>query len=936
MLFIFIHEQEMHALFSLSIGLLRILEGIAPIIAASYTTKDPDQFLSLCLVFTFSVLNALGYDVIEHHYGFEAEVYSYLFAALKVVPYINDLSTFYYYWLPVICINIVFQLLKHIPPTQGVGYEHWYQEIPVFLDSWRYTESELYDADHGKDTRPKDKPVPALAWYTTGVMLAMMILYNGLRGLMLYYNVWVTDVYARDSIEAEYSILIEGLLGCIFILRLPAITPRYFTEHSDFWRGIGGLFMMYLFYQITIIVAAKDSQLVIMIVMVLIMFFSALWIYRYLADGVGIARESETSYLYEYFELLQRGVYDLLILASSEPMLDVYYVMICAFIGLSSTTQWYVSTVSFPQGIRAAFCPLLGFVDDIVKFIYVGLSGDLTTVLGLMFQAMGRIKLQVYTYLRIGYPVLEQACNGAVTFMTPTHDIMITLSMAIPWIPGLLLLIQFFPEADLIESSEYFWVTAAGCCFSSLFTTQVYADVTSTFWYIFVPDTTFSREYSTTGAGVATLQVVQLLICFGKCYHRHYALKVQKRLHKTIAPAGTETSASVVGSVTSAVAEHSKIVITNLENIIFGPSYWLITSGCTVLVYAVNAGSPFVNVGFQALPNVLPPWLNLSPTDQFAASITNMGGLIASVLGINQYIGLVNQMVSYLPGVIKDVITGILGEDIGDYIGYQIVAPALNLLWLYVIKPPTLLALQAISPVYASFFTAFDNLLTGICVPGVNQFNGHCTPGLGPLLNGLAKFSLFNLDLSVFRYPNYLIYVIAGILIFSVGFTIFVAFYTDFAWIERIINTMILSLLTSVLVLVITIFDTIKSFDVFMAIEFSSVAPSYAAGFILILMGVMLRFVTQMQHDAEGLLTKSTDTRAKRKSNYNRLLAHRNNIVKYGPYYYLDKQSPTKGGGGGGGVVVKGPNVIKSPNKKQSKLNQLKQHVIKETRFIIE
>ncbi len=920
----------MHALFSLSIGLLRILEGIAPIIAASYTTKDPDQFLSLCLVFTFSILNALGYDVIEHHYGFEAEVYSYLFAALKVAPYINDLSTFYYYWLPVICINIVFQLLKHIPPTQGVGYEHWYQEIPVFLDSWRYTEVELYNADHGIDTRPKDKPVPALAWYTTGVMVSMMILYNGLRGLMLYYNVWVTDVYARDSIEAEYSILIEGLLGCIFILRLPSITPRYFTEHSDFWRGIGGLFMMYLFYQITIIIAAKDSQLVIMIVMVSVMFFSALWIYRYLADGVGIAHESETSYVYQYFELLQRGVYDLIVLAVSEPILDVYFVMICAFIGLSATTQWYVSIVSFPQSIQSAFCPLLDFLDNIVRFVYdTGLPPALVTALSLMFQAVARIRLQIFTYLQIGYPVVYQGCNGAITFMTPTHDIMITLSMGIPWIAGLLLLIQFFPEADLIESSEYFWVSTAGLCFSSLFTTQVYADVTSTFWYIFVPGTTFARTYSSTGAGVATLQVVQLLICFGKCYHRHYALKVQKRLHKTIAPAGTETSAGVVGSVTSAVAEHSKIVITNLENIIFGPSYWLITSGCTVMVYAVNAGSPFVNVGFQALPNVLPYWLKLSPVDQIASSITSMVDVFTSVLGIDNYVSVINTMVDQLPSIISTVISGALDGFIRG-----ILKPGLDFIYYNVLKPFLVHSLNLLPGGIGNLFDAFDKLLGGICIPGINQFNGVCTPGLGAVLNGLAKFSLFNLDLSVFRYPNYLIYVIAGILIFSVGFTIFVAFYTDFAWIERIINTMILSLLTSVLVLVITIFDTIKSFNVFMSIEFSSVAPTYAAGFILILMGVMLRFVTQMQHDAEGLLTKSTDTRAKRKSNYNRLLAHRNNIVKYGPHYYLDKQSPTKGGGGV--IVVKGPNVTKSPNKKQSKLNQLKQHVIKETRFIIE
>lgn len=832
-----------HALISLLVGLFRITVAVAPVVAASLTTTDSADFLTLILLYIFSLFRALGYDLIEHAYGLEALLFSYVFVALKTAVYITSVDDSLYVWLPVIISETIFQLIRHIPPGKD-GYKTWYQQLPVYLDYWRYTNSELYYAKGNKD--PTDTAIPTITWYGTGVMLFLIAIYNGLRVAVIYFGLWNQDgVYASASTEAVYATLIEFVAGIVFVIRLKAMTPKYYTQHSDWWRGQGGLWCLYLFYQICEAVSARDSFAIVIPVMVPIMFASSIWTYGHMLRK-GVADASNVSKWYQYVELIQRAIYDLLQFLILEPCLQVYFIMLIFFIGKSSDYEWYQTVVTFPVQIQIASCPILSFVDNVVsQFFDLPINDDLKAVINIILDLFMGIRLQAYMVVQTVYPMIYQACNGAIYWMQPTNDILLLLTLCLPWMTGMILFLQFWPEAERLVLSYFFWITSVGLTLGSLVTTQAFADVSVTVWYLFM-QSTYTRNYTQTGVGVLVAQILLVVICMVMTYYRIVDSFNQRVTGKTRLGAQPSIKPSPVAmvvsklqtkpkpaakkrySTTSAVMDHVNTAVQNIEALIFGPGYFLIVSGVTMFIFAIEQGSPVTNVNFRDLPNVLPPWLKPKIWDLIVKDILNMYDMFIHVFGIlSNFIENIISKIKIPFEEIKGFVDGIIGAiptsvPLGDLCDIPGVPCRFEIGWL--IAPVKALGDNAIGFVEL----AIDGLLASITIvwgllrdeiiAGIESFPGvgflvdltnQVLEGLQPL-NNMLNYDWFSLDLSMFRYPTFLIYIFIILTVVALIARLVTLFYVKYEWVTKVILSVVLSLFGSILYYVVLIFKAIQ------------------------------------------------------------------------------------------------------------------------------
>ena len=563
---------------SLTVGLTRTALIALPLVAIQLTALDDQTAVALSLLFVFQLFKGIGYDIILHYYGWEANLYLMALLVVKSVPFVVIEYESLYLWAPLLLVEIVY--------TIGCNTKY-----KIYFDEWRFSAREDRDL-RGSQKELSNKArttggFEVVSWRNVVLFCALVTAFNAARAADMWYHTGAQfdSIYNNFDSLFFWSIIAETFVTIVFILRLRSLYSPYET---DFWKDIGGLIFIYMYFEaVTAWVLPSASLIAVSYAMVGCILAMSLVIERQVtqnhANRVEFLGGVIVQWALKAFEIVL-----------SEPVGQVAFVLLGSSIAYFTRDTWYTTTVHFPVEVSQFGCAVQELIDGPVRTFFEFVNNpEYDDLLVLISIYLSRIRIKVTQAIYIVYPYLQAGCEGATVSVVPIHTYWTIPFFAMTWFAALLLVLQVFPEAQRIVDKAGFWITAFTAAFTSFLVVQLLGDAYVNFWYLILEDTVFQRSYTDSGYWASCAQILQMIVCLAMYYHKVEDEKARRALS---GKRGTDLS------------------LTSLQNVLdkFASPLWLfIGLGIALLVLGFYSPLPVDNISVVRITQDGPPaWLH--------------------------------------------------------------------------------------------------------------------------------------------------------------------------------------------------------------------------------------------------------------------------------------------------------------------------------------
>jgi hypothetical protein len=567
---------------SLSVGLIRTALIALPLIAIQLTAIDDQAAVALSLLFVFQLFKGIGYDIILHFYGWEANLYLMALLLVKSVPFVVIEYESLYLWTPLLLVEIAY--------TTGASTKY-----KIFFDEWRFGARE--DRDFRGSKKESDNKArtaggfEVISWKNVVLFCVVVTAFNAARAADMWYHAGTQFDSIANNFDSLlfWSIIAETFIAIIFILRLRSLYSPY---ENDFWQDIGGLIFIYMYYEaVTAWVLPSASLIAISFAMVGAILLMCLVIERQVtqthAGRIEFLGDVVVQWAIKAVEILL-----------SEPLGQVIFVLLSSAIAFFTRDTWYTTTVRFPQPVTQFTCATQEFIDGPVRNLFEFLTDprwvELLTFINIY---TSRLRIKITQVIYQVYPYLQAGCEGASVAVVPIHTYWTVPFFAMTWFAALLLVLQVFPEARRIVDRSGFWILAFTATFTSFLVVQLLGDSYVNFWYLIVQDTTFERSYTSTGYFASCAQILQMVVCIAMFHHKVNDEKARKELSGKGGSRGS---------------------LTKVENLLdkFASPLWLFVGlGVALLVLGFYSPIPVDDISVVRItPSGPPAWLHNTTT----------------------------------------------------------------------------------------------------------------------------------------------------------------------------------------------------------------------------------------------------------------------------------------------------------------------------------
>jgi hypothetical protein len=578
---------------SLLVGLVRLALLGMPIVAIAMTSRDVMTVVAVSLLWTVQLFKGLGYDVVQHYLGTEANLYTTALLAIKTVPYIEMDAASLEYWVPVLFVELVYYLAHYTP-------------LAAEFDNWRFSAKQQQAL---KTTGRVEHQL--ISWRSTLLLAVVVTGFNAVRvGLLAGAAEGTLDLsYNDEGTLLLWSYLAESVVALLMVVRLRSL---YTPSSTDFWRDAGGVVFIYLFYQlVTLWILPTPALFGVTIAMI------ACTVLALVAVDKQVS--ANTDNWFEYLgEVLVQWLYELVGIVFSEPVAQVLFVAGCAITAYGSLWPWYSTTTTFPSFVRQITCAPAGLINGPIQVLYRTMSNprwaNLVAIIDLF---ISRNRIKATNLLTTTYGAINGACNGYTLVTTPLLLLWLTPFLALPWFAGLLVCLQVFPEARRIVTMSGFWALTFVLCLVSFTMVQFLADIKVTIFYLFLDDTTVEREYTDEGRWVLMVQLFQMILLLTLFYNRHRDEVTLEEL----SPASARKPGVLVKSIGTVGRVIDEILAPEL--LLWGASAFL-------FVVSLMLGPPIDHVTVVPYTDeTLPDWLLNAPGDSFTGQAANLAGALS-------------------------------------------------------------------------------------------------------------------------------------------------------------------------------------------------------------------------------------------------------------------------------------------------------------------
>jgi hypothetical protein len=567
---------------SLSVGLIRTALIALPLIAIQLTAIDDQAAVALSLLFVFQLFKGIGYDIILHFYGWEANLYLMALLLVKSVPFVVIEYESLYLWTPLLLVEIAY--------TTGASTKY-----KIFFDEWRFGARE--DRDFRGSKKESDNKArtaggfEVISWKNVVLFCVVVTAFNAARAADMWYHAGTQFDSIANNFDSLlfWSIIAETFIAIIFILRLRSLYSPY---ENDFWQDIGGLIFIYMYYEaVTAWVLPSASLIAISFAMVGAILLMCLVIERQVtqthAGRIEFLGDVVVQWAIKAVEILL-----------SEPLGQVIFVLLASAIAFFTRDTWYTTTVRFPQQITQYACAAQELIDGPVRTLLEFLSNPRWNDLLFIIEVyLSRIRIKLTQVIFSTYPYLQAGCEGASVAVVPIQTYFTIPFFATTWLAALLLVLQVFPEAERITNHAGFWITTFAASFASFLVIQLLGDSYVNFWYLVVQDTSFHRSYSDTGYWASCAQILQMVVCIAMYHHK---VNDEKARNELSGKGGSRGSLNKAQSILDKFAS---------------PLWLFVGLGIALLVLGFYSPTPIDSIDVVKItPDGPPAWLHNTST----------------------------------------------------------------------------------------------------------------------------------------------------------------------------------------------------------------------------------------------------------------------------------------------------------------------------------
>jgi hypothetical protein len=804
---------------SLVVGLTRTGLILLPLIALQLTALDDQAAVGLSFLFTFQLWKGIGYDIISHYFGWEANLYLMALLLIKAVPFITIEYEALYVWLPLLAVELIY--------TIGVNTRY-----RRYFDEWRFSaradvefRGEEADKRRGK-VRSSDETFEAISWRNVLLLAFIVSAFNGARAFVMWYHTGAEfDSVANDYDSLLFwSFVFEGGVALIMVLRLRSL---YTPHQDDFWKDVGGILVIYMWYQGAVGWILPSAALIALTYsMIAAVFVACLMIERQVTHAHAKRAEFLGQVVVQWF-------YKAMDLAFSEPVGQIQFILLTSAIAFFMRDVWFTTTIYFAYPVTRLTCAAQGFMDGPIQQFFLFL--DNPKYAGLLVVPaiyLSRVRIKLRRIIFLVYPYLQAGCSGAIAAVTPIYATWTIPFFALTWLVALLIMLQVFPEAQRITTKSTFWILAFVASLSSFFVVQLVGDGTVSFWYLLDNDNEFSRSYSDTGYWALAFQIMQMILCVSMYNHKVDDEKARRETSK-----GPSSSTSKIA--TSA---------WSLLNQITSPLY-VFGGAAALLVVAIYTDAPVDDMSIVKIDSTGPPqWLRntTNALDAFGGDDTSLALMFSrSLIKAAAVVGIVNFLFQQ---VCWDTPTGELCLD--------------DVLPIAALGNLTLFVDEAVADVAHALIVALNKSIPGNILTDVTQ-----TLAALPALNGIENLQIFNvphIELPSLHIPSWLPYLATAFAILTVVVAI-LAFVVGhkFTAVLRVLQSILVSLFVSAIVFLVGLYGWITDWGFQLTIVWSEGIWIYALALVCLAVAVVLAFIGQdeLAQEKLELVSASTESR---------------------------------------------------------------------------
>lgn len=636
--------------FSLAMGVFRLALLVVPFCAIMFTAQDELNAYTLLCIWVPQFLKSTGWNVIEHYWGWEIDLYFTLIMASKTAYSVVQTWDAVWWWGSVLLVEGAFVAAK-------------FTRLKLYLDEWRFSEQDALQLNakrnapgtwnplaKTKEQRERDTMDP-VSLFNIILLTLTVTIFNAARVAFLYVDSydngqppWGTLQETPSNLAAWMTIVEAGIVVVLCIRS----TSQYSVNQSNFTISFAGIYFLYIYLTLAQLWIVDP---VIRGIVVGQAICTTLVLWRVMHQTMKIPGGYTNTALIGFKEL----VVTLWQAISSEPVIQLCYTLLVGVSMFCINDSWYKSSALFSADVRSLTCIPLEVVDEYVsKFVEVTTNPKWQRLITVIATEISRLRLQLLALIGRIYPSLKLACRGPEVEMIPSNDWILVCIIALSWLPALFIIAQPFIEAQRVIRQSKYWAVTATLALIALIASHVTGDAKVTLWWVII-QSTYQRQYSSIGMSMLLAQIVMILMATLAWYNRLARDNTRKQLHqaKTSGPIDT-----VVG------------LVSQVKEWIFKPGFLLLAITIAYAGYSLTQNSFIDKVDIVPIEdNDTPSWAHVSSLDRFetaVASIAIMLGnhvravltLVAVAEVVNDEIG--NPCVWFVEKVcLSDIISGI-------------------------------------------------------------------------------------------------------------------------------------------------------------------------------------------------------------------------------------------------------------------------------------
>ena len=321
---------------SLCVGLIRTALLALPIVAIQFTARDPETATAVSLLWVVQLFKGIGYDIVQHFAGTEANAYLVAILCVKTLPYISIEWDSLSFWVPLLAVELVYMLALR------TSYR-------VEFDEWRFSEEQ--------ERQGSSKGHHALiSWASVAVLFVVVTGFNAVRVGLFYLAAEPTLDVRYNDIDTLllWSYAVETVVAGLLVLRVRSL---YTPTSVDFWRDVGGVFAIYLYYQLVTLWILPTGALFAVTIGMIAVVIVALVVVDYQVTN------TDDGFAEFVLEVVVQWFWELVAIVFSEPMAQVLFLVTCSILAYGGLVTWYVTQTTFPLFIQELTCPITTFIN---------------------------------------------------------------------------------------------------------------------------------------------------------------------------------------------------------------------------------------------------------------------------------------------------------------------------------------------------------------------------------------------------------------------------------------------------------------------------------------------------------------------------------------------------------------------------------------------